>query len=117
MENKIDISPQERYFSVDTEYEINDRGEVIEAIAKISLARNIRFALMLNRKAHNIAEPFDASVEWWYCLKEAIKIRDRLTHPKWPTDLNVSGEEIVKVIKAKAGLEKELLLSGGINAT
>ena len=109
MEENIDITPQERYFATDTEYELNDRGDIVEAIAKISLARNIRFALALNRKAHKVSEPFDPSVEWWCCLREAIKIRDRLTHPKWPGDLDVSGDEVVKALKAKQGFEEELL--------
>lgn len=109
MEKNIDISPQERYFSVDTEYEVNDRGEVVETTARISLAKNIRFALALNRKAHNVAEPFDPSVEWWSCMREAIKIRDRLTHPRWPEDLDVSGNEVVTVLKARRGFEEELL--------
>lgn len=109
MEENIDITPQERYFATDTEYELNDRGELVEAIAKISLAQNIRFALALNRKAHRVSEPFDPSVEWWSCLKEAIRVRDRLTHPKWPGDLDVSGDEIIKVLKAKQGFEEELL--------
>src|SRR3989338_10915097 len=47
MEEEIDITPQERYFATDMEYEINDRGDVVETTAKISLARNIRFALAL----------------------------------------------------------------------
>lgn len=109
MEENIDITPQERYFATDTEYELNDRGEVVGTTARISLARNIRFALALNRKAHNVSEPFDPSVEWWSCMKEAIRIRDRLTHPRWPTDLDVSGDEIVKILKARRGFEEELL--------
>lgn len=109
MEHNIDITPQERYFATDTEYEVNERGEVVEAVAKISLSRNIRFALSLNRKAHGITDPFDASVEWWSCMKEAIRVRDRLTHPKMPGDLDVSGDELVKVIKAKKGFEEEVL--------
>ncbi len=103
------ISPQEQYVAIDTEYELNDRGEVVETVAKISLARNIRFALALNRKSHNIGEPFDASVKWWSCLKDAIKIRDRLTHPKWPSDLDVSPDEILKVVEAMRGFEEELM--------
>ena len=109
IEEDIEITPFERYFATDTEHELNDRGEVVEAVAKISLARNIRFALNLNRKARYATEPFDPTVEWWSCLKEAIKIRDRLTHPKWPSDLAISGAEIVKVLKAKNGFEEELL--------
>jgi len=109
MENDIEITPQERYFATDTEYELDEKGKVIEAIAKISLARNIRFALSLNRRAHKVAEPFDASVKWWGCLREAIKIRDRLTHPKMPADLDVSPEDIIKVIEAKVGFEQEVM--------
>ena len=109
MDNDIEISPQERYFATDTEYEINDRGEVVEGVAKLSLARNIRFALALRRRALGIAEPFDASVEWWCSLREAIRIRDRLTHPKLPGDLDLTGDDIVKVLKAKSGFEHELM--------
>ncbi|MDD4964963.1 MAG: hypothetical protein PHI11_13710 [Gallionella sp.] len=116
MEEEIDITPQERYFATDMEYEINERGDVVETKAKISLARNIRFALALNRKAHKVSEPFDPSVEWWSCMKETIRIRDRLTHPRWPTDLDISGEEIVKVLKARRGLEEELLCHESSNA-
>jgi hypothetical protein len=101
--------PQVRYFATDTEYDINERGEVVETTAKVSLAKNIRFALALNRKAHKVEETFDPSVEWWSCMREAIKIRDRLTHPKWPGDLDVSGDEIIKVLKAMRGFERELL--------
>ena len=112
MELGIDITPQERYFATDTEYELNEKGELVETAAKISLARNIRFALAMNRKAHGVAEPFDASVEWWSCLREAIRIRDRLTHPKMPGDLDVSGDDIVKVLKARDGFETEILKMG-----
>ena len=109
MENGIEISPEERYFAVDTEYELNDKGELVETAAKIPLARNIRFAFALNRKAHGIRERFDASVEWWACLREAIRIRDRLMHPKMPDDLGVSGDDILKVLKARDGFEAEIL--------
>lgn len=109
MNKGIEITPQEQYFSVDTEYELNDRGEVVETVAKLSLARNVRFAIALNRRAHGVCVPFDASVEWWACLKEAIKIRDRLTHPKLPGDLDVSASDIIKALKAREGFGNELL--------
>lgn len=112
MEAGIEITPEERYFATDTGYELNERGEVVETTTKISLARNIRFALAINRKAHRVAQPFDASVEWWSCLKQAIRVRDRLTHPKMPGDLDVSGDDVVIALKAKAGFENEVLYYG-----
>jgi hypothetical protein len=116
MDCGIQITPQERYFATDAEYEINERGEIVEAVAKISLAKNVRFALAMNRKARGISEPFDASVEWWSCFKRAIKVRDRLTHPKLPGDLDVSGEDIVAVLKAKEGFEAEIMRHTGAHA-
>jgi hypothetical protein len=109
MDNGIDITPQERYFAIDTEYELNEKGVLVEAVAKISLAKNIRFAIALKRKAHGVEEPFDASVEWWSCLKHAIKVRDRLTHPKMPGDLDISGDDLLKVLRAKDGFVNEIL--------
>jgi hypothetical protein len=114
MELGLPITPEERYFATDTEYELNDKGEVIEGTAKIPLSGNIRFAIALNRRAHKIATTFDASVEWWSCMREAIRIRDRLTHPKWPQDLDISGDDIVKVLKARQGFEEEIATSGGL---
>ena len=116
IELDLEITPQERYFATDTEYELNHQGEVVETIAKISLARNIRFAIALNRRAHGVTEPFDASVEWWSRLREAIRVRDRLTHPKLPGDLDVSGDDIVKVLRARDGFEEEILRVGRANA-
>ena len=109
MEEGIEITPQERYFATDTEYELNEKGEIVECATKISLSRNIRFALSLNEKAYGATKSFDPSVEWWCCLRESVKVRDRLTHPKMPRDLDVSPEELIKAIKAKSGFDKELL--------
>src|SRR5579859_7763094 len=45
IEQDIEITPQERYFATDTEYELDDRGQLVETVAKVSLSRNSRFAL------------------------------------------------------------------------
>lgn len=112
LERDIDLTPPERYFAADTEFELNEKGEVVEVAAKISFARNLRFAIAMNRKAHSVNQPFDASVEWWSSLKKAIKVRDRLTHPKLVGDLDVTGEDIIYALRAKDGLEQELLHVG-----
>jgi hypothetical protein len=117
MEKGIEITPQERYFATDTEYDLNDKGEVVETVAKISLARNVRFAFAMNRKAHGVEESFDPSAGWWSHFREAVRIRDRLTHPKMPGDLDISGDDIVKVLKAKRGFEQELKGVGGLNSS
>lgn len=109
MQDGVEITPQERYIAAEVEYKINDKGEIVERPAQITLARNIRFAFALTEKAHRIPAQFDPSIEWWSCLREAIKVRDRLMHPRMPEDLDISPEELTRAMKAKNGFDKLLM--------
>ena len=109
LENGIDISPQERFFAVDIDHSLDERGEVVEQRAMLRLAANMRFAFMLTEKAYGIERLFDPSLEWWSCLKKSIKVRDRLTHPKMPEDVDISGDEVVAVLKARQGFDALLM--------
>jgi hypothetical protein len=108
LEHGRDISPPERFYSVDVEYTLSDKGEVTERAAHIRLADNIRFAFALQEKALGLATKFDASIKWWSCLKASIKVRDRLTHAKLPRDINVSGDEIVAALEAYEGFKQQV---------
>ena len=109
LEHDRDISPSERFYSIDIEYILTDKGEVVERAAHIKLADNIRFAFALQEKALGLSTKFDASVKWWSCLKSSIKVRDRLTHPKLPGDIDVSGDEIVAALEAYEGFKQQVM--------
>jgi hypothetical protein len=109
LEKNIDISPPERYIAGEVSYELNDKGEVVEHPAQIRLAANVRFAFTLLERVYGYPSQFDPSSEWWFCFKESIKVRNRLMHPRMPKDLDVSGDEIVKALKAKNGFNATLL--------
>jgi hypothetical protein len=104
-----DISDAERFFAADVEHVLTDRGEVVERPARIRLADNIRFAFALQEKALGLTETFDPSKEWWSCLKSSIRVRDRLTHPKLPEDVDISGTEIVAALKAYDGFKEQAM--------
>ncbi len=109
LEHGRDISDAERFFACDLEYALKDTGEVYERAAHIKLTDNIRFAFALQEKALGITQKFDANVEWWACLKSSIKVRDRLTHPKLPEHVDVSGDEIIKALKAYNGFKGQAM--------
>ena len=115
LENNIEISPPERFLAAEITYELNDKGEILERSAHIKLVRNIRFAFALYEKAHNLQTTLDVSSEWWFCLRESIKVRDRLTHPRLPEDLDISPKELINAIKAKNGFEETLLEYGNLS--
>jgi hypothetical protein len=105
LDDNVEISPPERYLAGEVGYDLNEKGEIVERPAHLRLAPNIRFAFSLFERAHNLPPQFDASAEWWSCLQASIRVRDRLTHPKLPRDLEVSGEEIVKALRAQTGFD------------
>ncbi len=108
LQRGIEISPAERYMAAEVEYELNDKGEVVECPARIRLTQSIRFAFALIEKAQNVTAQFDASGQWWSCLKQAIRVRDRLMHPRMHQDLDVSSDELLTVINAKQGFDEIL---------
>jgi len=109
LERRVPISPEERAFAGDVDYEVDDKGAVVERNARIKLTRNIRFALVLYERAHKLHPPFDPSSEWWCHLRESIRVRDRLMHPRMPEDLDVSPTELINVLKAKQGFDDILM--------
>ena len=109
LDKGIEITDGERFFAVDQDHILTDTGRVIERPAHIRLSDNVRFASALQEKALGIAKPFDSSCEWWSCFKSSIKVRDRLTHPKMPEDIDVSGDEIVSVLTAYEGFKGQAL--------
>ena len=87
------ISEAERAFAHEQEYRLTDSGDVITRRTKISLEANIRFAFKLLAKAGSLPSELDVSGSEWQSFRRAIKIRDRITHPKSVSDLNISDED------------------------
>jgi hypothetical protein len=108
LKSGIEVSDHERYLAVEIDGQLDDKGNVVERPARLRLVGNVRFAFRLLEKATRGAFRFNPSSEWWASLRKTIAVRDRLTHPRFPQDIDVSGEEIVGALKAKAGFEEAL---------
>ncbi len=105
IENGITLSQAEIDFAFEVSHNLNDKGYISEGSAHIKLTRNIKFAFNLYSKAHDLNKEFDAGVKWWDELRKAIKIRDRLMHPRMPEDLDITAKEVITVIAAVRGFE------------
>jgi hypothetical protein len=108
-EKGVELTHQQQGFIFEKTCSLNDKGDVSEHDAKISLTKNIRFAFSVFSEANNIENKLDASSDWWFKLKSSIKVRDRLTHPRFPSHLDVSPKEVIAAISAKVGFEETLL--------
>ncbi|WPL17828.1 hypothetical protein Thiowin_02870 [Thiorhodovibrio winogradskyi] len=107
-EKGIELTPQQHHFIFEADFDLNDKGEVVQKPAKIPLAKNIRFAFSVFAQANGIKPTLDVGSEWWSKLQESIRVRDRLTHPRSPSDLDVSPSEVISTVVAKSGFDEAL---------
>ncbi|ODS91171.1 MAG: hypothetical protein ABS45_12040 [Comamonas sp. SCN 65-56] len=107
-ERGVELTPQQQHFIFEADFEINDKGEVTQKPAKIPLVKNIRFAFSIFAEANGIPHKLDTKAEWWQLLLDSIRVRDRLMHPREPSDLDVAPSETIAMIKAKGGFDAEL---------
>jgi hypothetical protein len=92
------ISEAERAFAVERDYRLMPSGDVEQRAAKIPLETNIRFAFKLLAKAGNAPTVLDVSGPEWQSLQRAIRVRDRITHPRSISDLTISDAELSDVV-------------------
>jgi hypothetical protein len=75
-------------------FSLEKNGEVRMRNKFLGLAENLRFTTRCVEKGFGISLTFDSGGKGWDAFKRAIKIRDRITHPKTYQDLDVTDEEI-----------------------
>jgi len=113
----IELTFHERYLAIEQTSELSEDGKIKLRSAKLRLASNVRFAFRLLEKASKKPTKFDVNSEWWGCLKNTIRVRDRLMHPKMPADIDLSHGEILNALKAHDGFFKALQLTDENNAS
>jgi hypothetical protein len=75
-----------------------EKGKVREQKKFLPVAENFRFAVYILAKAYRSTYVLDVSGKEWSWFREAIDIRNRITHPKVPTDIIISDEESNKLL-------------------
>lgn len=77
----------------ETSYSVNDQGKLEEHNRPIPVTSMIRLVTKLAEE-HCPELKTDFSTTGWSNLKQTIKIRNRITHPKSASDLEVTPEDI-----------------------
>lgn len=97
----IDLSSAERAFLLEETYQLDDQGNVsIKPHYGIRLTQNIRFVWNLTTRVFGNNEILNVAGSEWNSLQEAIKVRNRITHPKSSTDLLMSDEDLKHTVVA-----------------
>lgn len=88
-------------------YRVNRKGVAEIQSLFIPLGNNIKLALRTFAKAQERPTPNNYDGSGWGAMLDAIRIRNRLTHPHLLEDLNVSDDELRAVEKAVEWFQAE----------
>lgn len=97
--NSVKLSRAEHALLREEAYNLNDNGDAISSKSKLKTADNLLFTLRTTARASKSSYTIDKASENWYSFKEALKIRDRITHPKTSGDLVISDSELKAIQK------------------
>lgn len=98
--NEIDVlTEMEKAALSETLFTVDDTGRISEQRRFLSTVAAIRLTSRIARKFAPDAEP-DFGGAGWVDLKETIALRNRITHPKGQTDLEISESDIDRAISA-----------------
>jgi hypothetical protein len=75
-------------------YELADDGEALIRPARLTLKRNLKFTFAAFAKAWRTRCRLELGDAGWQDFGSALKVRDRLMHPKRIADLDVSDDEV-----------------------
>jgi hypothetical protein len=101
------LSQAERSLCEERAYELNERGEIEARPARLRFRPNFRFGFRVASKRLGLSFDLETDGDGWGNLGKAVKIRDRLTHPKNAADLRVSDEELLTVLRARSWVAME----------
>ncbi|HYJ89514.1 MAG TPA: hypothetical protein VEW46_25860 [Pyrinomonadaceae bacterium] len=106
------LSPAEIACLLEESYQLDDKGEVsIKPNYNLRLAGNIRFLLNIYSRMFPEISPIDVTTEEWGYFKKALMIRNRVTHPKLLSDIEITHTEYRTIVTAYSWIQKQCKLA------
>ncbi len=99
---QVEFSDAEITLLKELSYSLNARGEADTSKAKLRTVDNMLFSIKMFAKSCSQNFDIDKSGNDWQCFKNALKIRDRITHPKNIADLEITDDEMPTILNAGA---------------
>lgn len=113
------LLPEEIAMAKEEDYELDESGVIKSVKAKLRFKGNFRFAFKLFVKSNALDQKYmpDLGGHEWAKLANALKIRDRITHPKSASDLTITDEEIQNALRVYDWVYAQIFLVVGRGLT
>ena len=92
--NQMKLSGPEAALLAEETYELSDKGEPVTKPNYLQLPKNIKFTFRIMTRAYGVKYDLKLDDLGWDSFLKAVKIRNRIVHPKQIQDLSISNEEI-----------------------
>ena len=90
-------------------YTVDSRGKVQTQPKFIPVDANLRFSIAMYAKTLEIEQELDCSTQEWIHFKTALRVRNRIVHPKKTGDLEITDEELGATMKSSLWILHEVL--------
>jgi hypothetical protein len=100
LDERVPLSRAEIALLVEEGYDLNDKGEPIVKSNHLNITKGIRFAFKASARAYGISYALKVDDSGWDSFKKALKVRDRLMHPKSTSDVNVVDDDVLCLERA-----------------
>jgi len=101
LEEIDDLSNAERALLSETTYDVSDQGKPVEKAFFVSIQKSIRFVFTMYAEMYGVQPSPNYGDDGWAAFLDAIRIRNRITHPRQVDELSVSDSEMVRIDKAR----------------
>jgi len=98
--NPEEFSQAELVLLAEKTYDISDKGEAEERPYLGQIGKNLKFAFRCFAKAFDLKFKPDYGGDGWQAFRQAVKIRNRITHPKTPASMAIKDDELAAMYKA-----------------
>lgn len=105
------FSLAEKTFLEEARYLLKDNGNTNTKYDNfINIEKNLRFAYLMITKGYSLSITLDIDNgdNGWNQFKNAIRIRNQLTHPKSINDLNVSDQDVKNLLGTISWFDKQI---------
>ena len=102
----VTLNPAVREALAEQVYVIDDNGSVSTREQYVQLRRKLRAVYRAAGEAFGTALVGHYDGQGWQAFDTALKVRDRITHPKSYADCDISGDDLVTVDAAEAWFRK-----------
>jgi hypothetical protein len=111
------LSAEERIVCKELAWGLTGRGLAKSVAMHLPAEPNVKFAFAVTAKAFRVSFKLDTSSQGWQCFVRSRSLRNRLTHPKRASDLEISNVELREAIEAFDWFNLQLgVITGTVNS-